>query len=190
MESSQFLEILKPYLTREFPDMEEEQERTLSAVLVVIHFSNGDPYVVLTKRSRNLKNHAGQISFPGGTLMASDASLMQTAIRETMEEIGVRMGEAQIAGILHSVITLTSSFIIVPFVAVVEQIGSLSPNREEIDEVLDLPLLDLLRTVSPDLEHSDHRRLYKFEYGGNVVWGATARILRQIYDILRERGMI
>lgn len=196
MDRSSLLEILEPYLRK---DKEEEKkkkekqnsdERTLSAVLVLIHFQQGDPHVILTKRSAKLKSHAGQISFPGGTLSDSDEGLMQTAIRETMEEIGVRMSEDEIAGSLPSAKTMTSSFMIVPYVAVVEQLGRLAPNAEEIDAILDLSLLDLLRTITIDRDRSRYGEVYRFEYDGNLVWGATARILKQIYDILHERGMI
>ncbi len=188
MESSLLLNVLKPHLSSEPPGL--EKDRILSAVLVIIHFRNGEPYVVLTKRSARLKTHAGQISFPGGTLAESDNGPVQTAIRETAEEIGVRVSESEVVGHLRSVTTLTSSFVIMPYVALVEHIENFRPNAEEIDAVLDLPLLDLLRTMKPDAEHAGLNELYKFEYGGNVIWGATARVLKQVHDILRERGMI
>ena len=186
MESSWFLRMLKPHLA----SVLKIEKGTLSAVLVIIHFRDGKPRIILTKRSSTMKNHAGQISCPGGTFSDSDKDLMRTAIRETYEEIGIRIGEGDVAGTLRGVHTLTSNFTILPFVAVIDTIENPKSNRKEIDEVIDAPLLDLLKTVERDLRHASFGEVYKFEYRGTVVWGATARILKQIYDILHKSGMI
>jgi 8-oxo-dGTP pyrophosphatase MutT (NUDIX family) len=171
--------------------MEQQLEKgVLAAVLVVIHFREGEPFLLLTKRSSNLKNHAGEISCPGGTQSNSDKDLMRTAIRETCEEIGIRIDEKQISGALRAVHTLTSNFTIVPYLAIVDTIDSPKPDNKEIAEVIDVPLFDLLRTIEPDIEHAHFGEVYKFKYNGNIVWGATARILKQLYDILRVSGMI
>lgn len=186
MESSWLLSTLKPYLANEL----KVEEGTLSAVIFIIHLKNGKPYIILTKRSSKLKNHAGEISCPGGTYSNSDKDLMQTAIRETFEEIGVRINEQDIVGNLRPVHTRKSGFTIVPFVVILESIGELKPCKQEIDAVLDVPLFDLLKTASLDSEHDSFGERYRFEYDGNVVWGATARILKQIHDILHKCGMI
>jgi len=186
MESSRLHSMIKPHLVDEL----KLEKGTLSAVLVIIHFRDGKPHIILTKRSNELKNHAGQISCPGGTFSNSDKDLMNTALRETFEELGVKIDEKDIVGNLRSVHTLTSDFTIVPYVAILETVGSLNPDRKEIDAVLDLPLLNLLKTMTPDHEHTSFGELYKFEYDGNVIWGATARILKQLYDIMRKCGMI
>jgi len=186
VESSQLLEVLRPCLTKE----QELEEGVLAAVLVIIHFHDGRPYILLTKRSGKLKNHAGEVSCPGGTHSASDKDLMQTAIRETREEIGLKISKDDIIGTLRGVHTLTSNFTILPFIAIVDKIENLRPDSKEIDEVIDTPLLDLLKTIQPDTEHASFGVVYKFEYKGRIVWGATARILKQIYDILHQCGMI
>ncbi len=186
MESSALHSMIKPYLA----DTLKLEKGTLSAVLVIIHFRDGKPHIILTKRSSKLKNHAGQISCPGGTFSDSDKDLMNTALRETFEELGLKIYEKDIIGNLRSVHTLTSNFTIVPYVAILESVGNLNPDRKEIDAVFDLPLLDLLKTMTPDHEHADFGDLYKFEYDGNVIWGATAHILKQLNDIMRKCGMI
>lgn len=186
MERSWLLRTLKPHLANKL----KIEGGTLASVLVIIHFQEGKPYVILTKRSSKLKSHAGQISCPGGTLSDSDKNLMHTAIRETFEEIGLKINEKDIMGNLRSVHTLTSNFTIVPYVAIAGSVDNLKPNRKEIDAVLDLPLLDLLKNMTPDQEHAGFGELYKFEYDGNVVWGATARILKQLHDIMHKCGMI
>jgi len=186
MEASSLLRLLKPHLAGKL----KIEEGTLSAVLLIIHFRNGKPYVILTKRSGKLKNHAGQISCPGGTFSDPDKDLKHTAIRETLEEIGLRVNEKDIIGHLHSVHTLTSNFTIVPYIAIIKSIVRLKPNKKEIDTVFDVPLLELLKTMAPDLDHTGFGEIYKFEYDGNMIWGATARILKQMHDILHKCGMI
>jgi len=186
MESSRLQSMIKPHLDNEL----QLEKGTLSAVLVIIHFRGGKPHIILTKRSNEVKNHAGQVSCPGGTFSNSDKGLMHTALRETFEELGVRIDEKDIIGNLRSVHTLTSNFTIVPYVAILELVDNLTPDKKEIDAVLDLPLLNLLKTMTPDHEHTDFGELYKFEYDGNVIWGATARILKQLHDIMRKCGMI
>ncbi|MEM2760282.1 MAG: CoA pyrophosphatase [Nitrososphaerales archaeon] len=186
MEPSQLIELFKPHLTRE----QKLEEGVLAAVLLIIHFNKGQPYVLLTKRSNDLKNHAGQISCPGGTYVDSDGDLMYTAIRETYEEIGIRIDERNIIGTLRAVHTLTSNFTILPFVAIMDKVENPKPDNKEIDAVINAPLLDLLKTVKRDLEHSSFGEVYRFEYKENVVWGATARILKQVYDILHKSGMV
>ncbi len=186
MESSTFNSMIKPHLADEL----KLEKGILSAVLVIIHFRDGKPHIILTKRSSELKNHAGQISCPGGTHLDSDKDLMHTALRETYEELGVKIDEKNIIGNLRSVHTLTSNFTIVPYVAILESVSNLNPDKREINAVLDLPLLDLLKTMTPDHEHTSFGELYKFEYEGNVIWGATARILKQLHDIMRKCGMI
>jgi 8-oxo-dGTP pyrophosphatase MutT (NUDIX family) len=186
VESSQLLEALRPHLAKE----QKLEEGTLSAVLVIIHFLNGRPHVLLTKRSNALKNHAGEISCPGGTYLDSDKDLMHTAIRETREEIGIRIDERDVVGCLRGVHTLTSNFTIVPYIAIIDKIKTPKPNINEIDEVIDVPLIELLKTVERDLDHASFGEVYKFVYDDNIVWGATARILKQIYDILHKSGMV
>jgi len=186
VESSRLRKVLNAHLTKE----QKLEKGILAAVLVIIHFRNGKPYVLLTKRSNQLRNHAGQISCPGGTYLDSDKDLMQTAIRETYEEMGILIDERDIIGTLRGVHTLTSNFTILPFVAIIDAIEEPKPDSKEIEEVIDAPLIDLLKTVEHDLEHDSFGEVYKFEYNGNIIWGATARILKQIYDILHASGMV
>ncbi|MFQ5940764.1 MAG: NUDIX hydrolase [Nitrososphaerales archaeon] len=186
MEPSQLLELLKPHLLTK----QKSEVGILAAVLVIVHFRNGKPRILLTKRSRKLRNHAGEISCPGGTYLDSDEDLRHTAIRETNEEIGLRIDARDIVGSLPSVHTLTSNFSIVPYIAIVDKIENVKPNITEIDKVIDAPLIDLLKTIESDLEHESFGEVYRFEYDDNVIWGATARILKQIHDILNKSGMI
>ncbi|HZD82390.1 MAG TPA: CoA pyrophosphatase, partial [Nitrososphaeraceae archaeon] len=87
-----------------------------AAVLVIIHYGKIVPHIILTKRSSNLRSHANEISFPGGKYANEDNSLIETAIRETKEEIGIDIMRRDIIGGLARVKTLTSNFTIMPFV--------------------------------------------------------------------------
>lgn len=158
-------------------------ERIPSAVLLIIHYTDGYAKILLCKRSGRLKNHAGEISFPGGTFKPEDGSLLSTALRETREEIGIDLSKDSILGSLDEVNTFSSNFTIKPFIAVLNSINSIKVDEREVDYIVDAPLVELLSSMSRDEEHG-YREAYKFKYRGHVVWGATARILKQLRDIL------
>ena len=150
-----------------------------ASVLVVIYGS--EPRVIMTEKPRSLKIHAGEISFPGGKREGWDQDLLDTALRETAEEIGLAVRRKQIIGQLVNVTTLNSGFVITPFVAVLDDIPTLSANPE-VQEILRIPLGPFLKTMADDPAR-DRRLLegmYTFEYEGKIIWGASARILRQI----------
>jgi 8-oxo-dGTP pyrophosphatase MutT (NUDIX family) len=157
-----------------------------SAVLVIIHYHHGEmPHVFLTKRSANLRSHSGEISFPGGRHEESDTTLLETALRETREEIGITFRPSDIAGSLRVVRTATSNHYIVPFVTIQDILPHYSVSANEVEEVLDAPLIETLKTMEADTDHfSLSSNLYKFTYRGNTIWGATARIMKQLHDSL------
>ena len=159
----------------------------MAAVLVIIHYTQTSPHILLTKRNSTLKNHRGEIAFPGGTFSKQDKSLRDTAVRETREEIGLIIKHADILGCLQSVRTLTSNFSIIPFVTIQERILKPQILLKEVQVVIDAPLFDLLDTLKIDLEHEamSTKILYKFTYGNEVIWGATAGIIKQLHDCLR-----
>lgn len=158
-----------------------------AAVLVIIHYHhNGKvPHVFLTKRSAGLKSHGSEVSFPGGKHAEGDATLLETALRETQEEIGIAFEPKDILGSLRVVRTMTSNHYIVPFVTVQDMLPRYRVSAHEVEEVLDAPLIETLETIEPDTEHFHlSRDAYRFTYRGNVIWGATARIMKQLYDSL------
>jgi 8-oxo-dGTP pyrophosphatase MutT (NUDIX family) len=159
--------------------------KTYASVLVIIHYVNGIPHVVLTKRSSFLTNHSGEISFPGGKFSPTDKSILNTAIRETSEEIGIVVNENKIVGCLAPTYTYTSKILIYPFVALEEKIfDKLRPNIE-VEQIINLPVGELADSFSEDELHSSMQfRMFKFSYGENLIWGATARILKDLMDII------
>jgi 8-oxo-dGTP pyrophosphatase MutT (NUDIX family) len=168
-----------PYLPR------DAASATPSAVLVIIHYHSGSPHIFLTKRSSSLKTHGGEISFPGGRFIANDGTLLSTALRETEEEIGISFPPVQIVGSLRAVRTMTSNHFIVPFLTVQEKLPDHKPAPSEVEAVLDAPLIETLRTIAPDVEHYRLAKdAFKFTYQQNTIWGATARIMKQLYDLL------
>lgn len=158
---------------------------TPAAVLAIIHYSAGKPHIILTKRRENLKMHRGEISFPGGRFTQSDLTLMHTALRETEEEVGLSFRPDEVAGALQPVRTMTSNHFIVPFVIVRDKLPALRIAQDEVAGVLDAPLIETLATIEPDKEHFRFSKTaVKFTFDGNIIWGATARILKQLHEVL------
>ncbi len=157
----------------------------LASVLVIIH--GKDPVVVMTEKPKHLKLHAGEISFPGGKLDPKDSDLLHTALRETSEEIGLVISPQQVIGQLESVVTLNSRFLILPFVSIVDEIPPLLANCE-VEKIFHIPLEPFLKTEAKDLDPAHNRieEMYTFEYNHQIVWGASARILKQIQRCLKS----
>jgi 8-oxo-dGTP pyrophosphatase MutT (NUDIX family) len=161
--------------------------RRQAAVLVPVYCQNGQYYLVLTKRTEAVKTHKGQIAFPGGVFEAADGTLLQTAVREACEEIGLSADEVDILGGLDEVTTRTSDFIISPFVGWIKWPSKLQPSAGEVAAVLTAPVSALLNESSlrHEIEFRDGQPVDQFfyQYRGEVIWGATARILHQFLDI-------
>jgi 8-oxo-dGTP pyrophosphatase MutT (NUDIX family) len=157
----------------------------IASVLVVIY--GKEPIVVMTEKPKHMKFHAGEISFPGGKLDDSDSDILETALRETREEIGLTITRDQVIGQLDSVVTLNSGFLILPFVSVIDKIPELSPNSE-VEKIFHIPLESFLKTMArdPDPTHNIIQEMYTFEYQNQIVWGASARILKQIQSDVKS----
>jgi 8-oxo-dGTP pyrophosphatase MutT (NUDIX family) len=152
---------------------------------VIIHYHGDSPYIFLTKRSTSLRTHRGEISFPGGRFVEQDRNLLSTALRETEEEIGISFKPEQVIGSLRSVRTMTSNHFIVPFLTIQQSLPEHRLAPSEVEAVVDAPLIETLKTIAPDVEHYRlSKQAVKFTYDGNMIWGATARIMNQLYDLL------
>ena len=166
------------------PEIQSDLDYKLAAVLVVIYGET--PTIIMTEKPKSMKFHAGEISFPGGKLDTNDSNLLDTALRETSEEIGLNVSKNEIIGQLNPVKTLTTGFLILPFVCMLEQIPPLVTNSE-VEKILHIPLSPFLQTVAKDCDpsHNLMNEMYTFEYQKQIVWGASARILKQIENTLR-----
>jgi 8-oxo-dGTP pyrophosphatase MutT (NUDIX family) len=154
-----------------------------SAVLVGLFESTNGVEAILTRRSQELTNHRGEISFPGGRLEIGE-SPVDAALRETHEEIGIAPSEARIMGELNSMSTVVSNSHIVPIVASYASAPTFSAVNSEVDRVFSVPLLELTRQDTYRQEHwvfSDREFQINFFYlDDETIWGATARILLQV----------
>ncbi|MCH9657621.1 CoA pyrophosphatase [archaeon] len=167
------------------PEVKLDKKYRLASILVVIY--GDEPFVVMTEKPKHMKFHAGEISFPGGKLDPDDHDLLETALRETREELGLTINAEQVIGQLEPVVTLNSGFLILPFVSVVQEIPTLSANAE-VEKILHIPLESFLKTQARDADPSHNliQEMYTFEYQDQIVWGASARILKQIQDCLKS----
>ena len=157
-----------------------------SGVLVIVHFNHEYiPTIIFTKRSSNLRNHAGEISFPGGRVSIQDHSIIETAIRETYEEIGLLVQKENIFGSLTPTNTYTTKIIIYPFIVILGKLSfPLEPN-EEVEQIIEIPLEILRDCVTVDEDHSSSNyTMFKFNVDGYLIWGATARILKNLIDLI------
>ena len=161
------------------PDIQSNIDYRLASVLVVIY--DASPKIIMTEKPESMKLHAGEISFPGGKFDVIDSDLLETALRETSEEIGLHISRDHILGQLNPVKTLNSGFLILPFVCILKEIPPLVSNSE-VEKIFHIPLEPLLDTMMKDSD-PDHNlidEMYTFDYQSQIIWGASARILQQI----------
>jgi len=160
---------------------------TPAAVLIPLLVEEGRLSVVLTRRSKHLKNHPGQIAFPGGRVDESDPSDEAAALREAREEIGLPESSVEIIGALDPHRTGTG-FSMRPIVGVITKPFEPVLEPREVDEMFTVPLSFLMNPAHFYVEgrvwKGAHRRYYVVPYGPYYIWGATARILRALADRL------
>ncbi len=158
--------------------------RTEAAVLVPLLGAEADPEIVFTERRHDLRRHAGEISFPGGRRDAPDEELLQTALREANEEIGLDPGDVELVGALPPIGTFVTSYKVHPFVGVIPDASELQPNPDEVAAVLRFRVSELRQVFAM-------RRLVRmglpirtptYLIGDHLIWGATARILGELLD--------
>lgn len=180
------LELLRSLLSSKIdPVLEHYGTNKLASILVVIY--GDEPIIVMTEKPTHLKLHSGEISFPGGKFDPTDSDLLETALRETSEEIGLQISKNQVIGQLDPVVTLNSGFTILPFVSVIDEITPLSANSE-VENILHIPLESFLKTMADDTDpnHKLIQEMHTFEYQNKIIWGASARILKQIVNRLNS----
>ena len=167
-----------------------DPSRVQSAVLVPIYYREGEYYLLFTKRTEKVRDHKGQISFPGGAYEEQDATLLDTALRESYEEIGLAAEAVEVLGEMDDMPTQFTDYIISPFVAAIPWPYQLRVDPIEVKEIIEVPISalldkDCLRQETDPL--NDGRITGSFYYCNNrIIWGATARILNQFLDIWTE----
>ena len=166
-----------------------KRKLTAAAVLLPIMFQKEGPEVVLTKRAKTLKHHAGQIAFPGGKVEEFDLSEMQTAIRESFEEVGLQRKGVKVLGMLPRHETLTG-YLISPFVGLISNPHKFKPEASEVSEIFSVPLNFLLNKDNMQVKRYKfsgiERSYFVIPYGPYYIWGATARIIKSFSDLIGE----
>jgi 8-oxo-dGTP pyrophosphatase MutT (NUDIX family) len=153
--------------------------------LVPLVARRGEPHLVFTKRPETLRQHAGQISFPGGSRDPEDQTPLHTALREAEEEIGIPRDRVEVLGALDELPTITR-FRILPFVGVIPAELPYRASPDEIAEIIEVPLSALLdpsiHRVERHVVLGKDREVYFFDHGPHTIWGATARIVRNLFE--------
>ncbi len=173
------------------PDMRAEAPENLipAAVLVPLIMHEAGASILLTKRTDHLKDHAGQVSFPGGRVEEGDESATATALRETKEEVGIDASYIEIVGKLDIYETRTG-FRITPVVGLVEPRFSLTLEEFEVAEAFEVPLSHVLDPVNHERStlvwRGAERHFYAVRYGERYIWGATAGMIVNLYARLME----
>jgi len=162
-----------------------------AAVLICLFEQDAETHIIFIRRASTLRSHSGEVAFPGGSVDLGDASPVLTALREAEEEIGLDPSRVEVLGVLSPVFTVVSNFLITPVVAFLPKgPGSLRLQTSEVDELLVFPLPGL---ADPTIYHTEEwtrgsltRTVYFYDYGETRIWGATARILTILLDVLRH----
>ena len=171
-----------------------------AAVLVPFHEQDGEAQLILTKRPDTMPSHRGEIAFPGGRFQeGTDTGMVDTALRETEEEIGIPASEIEVVAELDTLATVASRFSVTPFVGLLAPDPVLRPDPREVVKVLHVPISELLDEevyreerwefsgpTPPGWGDDPDRAIHVFELEGETVWGATARILVGLLTHLTE----
>lgn len=161
---------------------------TPAAVLLLLYQKEGEPHILLTRRTDYVEHHKGETSFPGGAFDPTDADLMATALREAEEEIGVRPQDVEVLGRLDDIVTITD-FVVSPFVGVLSYSDyPFVASAHEVAELVEVPLRHLMdeRNLERAMRQLRDRPVpvFTYHYGDHRIWGATARILKGFLDHL------
>lgn len=180
--------LLEPPTRKNFPDKPRRNARR-SSVLILIYPKGGKYHTITILRPQYDGVHSGQISFPGGQFEDGDESLLNTALRETQEEIGVEITEEQIAGKLSDIYIPPSNFLVTPYVAVINEVPEMRKDSFEVEKLIEVSLEDI---IHPDaivrknlnLEKYGNVHVPCFYVDQNIIWGATAMIMSELRTII------
>lgn len=182
-------EILSARTPKRIPD--EKCLYKHAGVLVPIFRQRGDYMILFTKRTHKLEHHKGQISFPGGSVDDEDNSVMETVLREAREEIGLLKEDVELLGRIDDTMTVVSDFIVHPFVGLIPYPYDFTINTDEVARLIKVPLKAFHpensgKGASFEFEDKTYRTP-TYEYDGDVIWGATARIMEIFVNIIGHK---
>jgi 8-oxo-dGTP pyrophosphatase MutT (NUDIX family) len=165
-----------------------------SAVMALLYPKNGTWHLLAIRRTEDGRAHSGQIGFPGGRRELSDNNLLETALRETFEEVGIASDRITVAGALSPVYVVVSNFNVYPFVGFIDAIDPLELSKQEVQSILEIPLSDLFDPQAKTIEEvvspafpDIKRKVNAYRVNGDqIIWGATAIIIAELELIFRE----
>jgi 8-oxo-dGTP pyrophosphatase MutT (NUDIX family) len=159
-------------------------DRIRAAVLVLFVYRDGVPALVFGKKTEDVPHHKGQFSFPGGVVQRSDGSVVEAALREAREEIGLEQSTVEVLGLFDDIRTTVTNFVITPVLGLARGEPIFRPDGREIERVIEIPLAHLLQPDVFRVEQWErdgvHRPVVFVNYGDDVVWGTTGRILSEL----------
>lgn len=159
-----------------------------AAVLVPI-ILRAEPMVLLTQRHADLSKHAGQIAFPGGRIDAGE-TVLQAALREAHEEVGLDASLVTPLGYLDGFLTITH-YVVIPVVALVNAACSFQAQPQEVDDIFEVPLSFLMDAANRQIQSREFnglaRHFYVYPHGERYIWGATAGMIKNLHDRLYDQ---
>lgn len=158
-----------------------------SSVLLLLFKDNNELNACLIKRPAHMKHHAGQIALPGGQIEKGETAL-ETALRETREEIGITSDQVEILGSLSEIYVQVSRFQILPFVGWTDKKPEFDINKNEVERTISFPV-ETLKNIIEEAEIETFTGKLKvpcFKFENEIIWGATAMILAEFYDTIHQ----
>lgn len=167
------------------------EKAKLGAVLILFYPYKNQIYTVLIQRQAYNGVHSAQIAFPGGKKDESDVSLIQTALREAHEEVGIVPEKVQLIGELTKLYIPPSNFLVSPVLGFSDEIPSFLPQQFEVAEIIEVPLQkflqdELIKEKVIDLPQQLRLKVKYFDVSDKVIWGATAMMIAEMREILKE----
>jgi 8-oxo-dGTP pyrophosphatase MutT (NUDIX family) len=163
-----------------------------AAVLIPLFKTASEYRILFTKRTDTVDEHKGQISFPGGKIEDEDASPLETALREADEEIGLSRKDVTVLGQMDDARTLSSNYIVHPFVGLIPYPYDFKTSVQEVRELIEVPFQVFLSGDSagentPVVYEGVTYQSLAYYHRGEVIWGATARIMRNLVDLVKGK---
>jgi len=186
--------IIRDLLNARSPKPIEEQGSMLrhAAVLIPLFKAESEYRVLFTKRTDSVEAHKGQISFPGGRIEEEDGSPLETALREADEEIGLSRKDVTVLGQMDDARTVSSNYVVHPFVGLIPYPYDFKTSVQEVKDLLEVPFLVFLSGDSsgesyPVVYEGATYQTLAYRCKGEVIWGATARIMQNLVDLVKRR---
>jgi 8-oxo-dGTP pyrophosphatase MutT (NUDIX family) len=187
--SNSHIKMLPPARSLSLPDDSNSAIKS-SGVLILLFPDGNEIFICLVKRQPFMKFHAGQIGFPGGKKEKTDINLAWTALRETSEEIGIHPGQISILGALSPLFVPVSGFMIYPFAAWSSVKPDFVINHHEVEKLILFPLLKNYQNrkiIMANVEtQTGWLEVPAFGFENEIIWGATAMILTEFFDVLEN----